>query len=209
MERIDLENFPSSPSAKRQISYVSEDFYKDSYVGKWLYQVIGNEYDDVYRIFEELKSQMFPETATWGLMYHEIKWQLPVRDNLPYDERRRLIYQKRDCRAPITPYRMESYLAGATGYTICVHDFHDPGPYGYVPSHPNEFQVTVLEDGTNRVVDYQDVERQVRRVKQSHTVFSVVHRQEFDKRPSICVVAVASELVEYEIMARRDADGRE
>ena len=106
MEKFDIENFPTSESAKKMLSYVTEGFYDKSYVGKWLYQVMGLEYDAALKIAEELPYQFFPETATWGLMYHEIKWGLPIRKNLSYEERRRLIYQKRDNRAPMTPYRM-------------------------------------------------------------------------------------------------------
>ena len=62
------------------LSYVTPGFYDNSYVGKWLYQVMGLEYDDARKLAEELQYQMFPETATWGLMYHEIKWGLPVKN---------------------------------------------------------------------------------------------------------------------------------
>ena len=106
MEKFDLENFPVSESAKNMIASVSDGFYDNSYVGKWLYEVMGQEYDTAREIAEDILNQLFPETATWGLMYHEIKWGLPVRENLPYEERRQLIYRKRDYRAPMTPYRM-------------------------------------------------------------------------------------------------------
>lgn len=111
------------------LSYVTPGFYDNSYVGKWLYQVMGLEYDDARKLAEELQYQMFPETATWGLMYHEIKWGLPVRPNLSYEERRQLIYQKRDYKAPMTPYRMETYLKNATGFDVFVADCHDSGIY--------------------------------------------------------------------------------
>ena len=114
MEKFDLENFPVSESAKNMIASVSDGFYDNSYVGKWLYEVMGQEYDTAREIAEDILNQLFPETATWGLMYHEIKWGLPVRENLPYEERRQLIYRKRDYRAPMTPYRMEGYLKTAT-----------------------------------------------------------------------------------------------
>ena len=44
-EKFDLEAFPTSESAVRMLSYVSQGFYDSSYVGKWLYQVMGMEYD--------------------------------------------------------------------------------------------------------------------------------------------------------------------
>lgn len=180
-ERFDLENFPTSESAKRMLSYVSEEFYERSYVGKWLYQVMGMEYDSVREIMEELPLQLFPETATWGLAYHEMKWGLPVRDNLPYEERRRLIYEKRDYRAPMTPYRMEKYLSDVTGFEVHIADINDPGEYGFTPSHPNVFKAYFLGEGT---LDYRQVYKTLSRLKQSHTIFSVTDRIEviFDNR---------------------------
>ena len=53
-EKFDLEAFPTSESAVRMLSYVSQGFYDSSYVGKWLYQVMGMEYDDVRKIIEAI-----------------------------------------------------------------------------------------------------------------------------------------------------------
>ena len=122
---FDLEEFPTSESAKRQLSYVTKGFYDTSYIGKWIYQVMGLEYDEAKRIVEELPLQFFPETATWGLKYHEIKWQLPIRENLSYEERRRFIYQKRDAKAPMTPCHMEQYLTRQQDFRVRVKDCHD------------------------------------------------------------------------------------
>ena len=52
MERFDLENFPISESAKNMIASVSDGFYDNSYVGKWLYEVMGQEYDTAREIAE-------------------------------------------------------------------------------------------------------------------------------------------------------------
>lgn len=170
---FDLENFPTSESAKRQLSYVTEGFYEKSYVGKWLYQVMGLEYDDARVIFEELKRQFFPETATWGLMYHEIKYQLPVREELSYEERRRLIYQKRDYRLPITPYHLERYLSNALGFEVHIADCHDPGEFGYKYTHPNRFEAVFIGDGT---LDTKKVRGLLDKLKQSHTVYTINER---------------------------------
>ena len=203
MEKFDLENFPASESAKKMLSYVSDGFYDKSYVGKWIYQVMGMEYDKAREMAEELPYQFFPETATWGLMYHEIKWGLPIRLNLTYEERRRRIYEKRDYRPPMTPYRMESYLAAVTDLEIHVADCHDPGIYGYQPPHPNVFHVTLREHGTNSRVDYGSLEEMLSRLKQSHTAFTLEHRQEFEQGIKAYAGALTTEFVEYEIKARR------
>lgn len=172
-EKLDLEQFPTSESALRMLSYVTQGFYDTSYVGKWLYQVMGLEYDDAKKLAEELQYQMFPETATWGLMYHEIKWQLPVRPNLSYEERRQLIYQKRDYKAPMTPYRMETYLKNATGFDVFVADCHDSGPYDYHPTHPNVFKIFFTGEGT---LDTKVALDMLKQICQSHTTYTINDR---------------------------------
>lgn len=175
MERFDLENFPISESAKNMIASVSDGFYDNSYVGKWLYEVMGQEYDTAREIAEDLINQLFPETATWGLMYHEIKWGLPVRENLSYEERRQIIYRKRDYRAPMTPYRMEGYLETATGFDVRIADINDPGDYGFVAPHPNVFKAYFMGEGT---LQSKRARALLNELKQSHTTFTMNDRTE-------------------------------
>ncbi len=170
MEKFELKNFPTSESAKKMLSYVSDGFYDESYVGKWIYQVMGIEYDKALEIVMDLPAQFFPETATWGLRYHEIKWGLPIRENLSYEERRALIYQKRDCRAPMTPYRMEKYLKNEMEFEAFVTDCHDPGMYGYTAWHPNAFRVTFIGEGT---LNTKKARKILDRIKQAHTTFTM------------------------------------
>lgn len=176
MKKFDLENFPVSESAKKMIASVSDGFYDNSYVGKWLYEVTGQEYDTAREIAEDILNQLFPETATWGLMYHEIKWGLPVRENLPYEERRQLIYRKRDYRAPMTPYRMEGYLKTATGFDVRIADINDPGDYGFVAPHPNAFKAYFMGEG---ILPAKRAKALLNELKQSHTIFSINYRSEY------------------------------
>lgn len=176
VEKIDLENFPTSESAQNMLATVTPGFYDQSYVGKWLYQVMGLELDEAERLIsEELPLQFFPETATWGLMYHEVKWGLPVRDYLSYDERRKLIYEKRDQRAPMTPYRMESMLANVTGFWANICDIHDGGKYGYKVGHPNTFIAVFVGDGS---LNTKAVKRLLDSAKQSHTTYKIIDRMD-------------------------------
>ncbi len=170
MEKLDLEKFPVSESAGKMLGYVSKDFYDKSYVGKWLFQVMGMEYDAALETVMELPAQFFPETATWGLMYHEIKWGLPVRLNLSYEERRGLIYQKRDYRAPMTPLRMEKYLENMIGLEVHVNDIHDKGRFGREFADPNIFAVTII--GNSRL-DLDGVQATIDSLKQSHTMYVI------------------------------------
>lgn len=175
-KKIDLENFPTSQSAQNMLATVTPGFYDQSYVGKWLYQVMGLEFDEAERLIaEELPLQFFPETATWGLMYHELKWGLPVRDYLSYDERRKLIYEKRDQRAPMTPYRIETMLANVTDFWANIADIHDGGKYGYKVSHPNTFIAVFVGDGS---LNTKAVKRLLDSVKQSHTTYTIIDRMD-------------------------------
>lgn len=176
MKKFELENFPTSESAKRMLSYVSDGFYENSYVGKWIFQVMGIEYDKALEIAMDLPAQFFPETATWGLMYHEMKWGLPIRSNLSYEERRRLIYQKRDYRAPMTPYHMEELIKTVTSLQVHVIDIHDRGiavksPLMDIP-HPNQFKIVLEGEGN---ADIKKIRGLVDKIKQSHTVYDLLY----------------------------------
>lgn len=159
---MNLENFPSNETGKRMLEAVSNGFYDKSYVGKWLFQVMGLEMDDSRIKFEELPYQAFPETATWGLKYHEQKYLLPVREGLEYEERRRFIYQKRDERSLMNPYRMEVIMENITGRKAHVDD--ETGPV-------NTF-VLEFESGNN-AVDVMAAIKKLKAVKQSHVAFTV------------------------------------
>lgn len=170
---FDLEQFPTSESAKRMLSYVSEDFYRKSYVGKWIYQVMGEEWDAAWEIINSLPEQAFLETATWGLKYHEMKWHLPIRENLDYETRRRYVYQKRDGRTPMNPYWLEWYLSNATGFNVRVEDAHDEHLYGWEPPHPNTFIVYFEGDGS---LDVAAAKERLKYLRQSHTTYILQER---------------------------------
>ncbi len=170
MERDVSRDLPASASARKMLGYVSGGLYERSYVGKWIFEVMGIEHDAAWRIVRDLPEQLFAEAATWGLAYHEMKWGLPVRKNLSYEERRRLIRQKRDYRAPMTPYRMERLLEAMTGLEVHVNDAHDKGRFGAEFPDPNVFAVTVIGDSS---LDLSGVRAELDRMKQSHTVYTI------------------------------------
>ena len=199
---IDLEQFPTSETAKEMLENVTKGWYERAYVGKWMYQVMGMSIDQVKRLYNELPEQFFVETATWGLAYHEQKYGLPVKENVDVEDRRRAILQRMRSRVPMTPYYMEQLLKRQLGIEAEVSDIHDPGFLGYVPEHPNVFRVVVWGRDHNILLDYGAVERQIQRVNQSHTTFSVHHRQVFNRSAAFHVGAAVSEYVEYEIFPR-------
>ena len=199
---VDLEHFPTSETANEMLESVTKGWYERAYVGKWLYQVMGLSLDLVRQIFEELPEQFFVETATWGLAYHEQKYGLPVRENVDYEDRRRAILERMKSRVPMTPYYMEQLIKRQLGLAAEVSDVHDSGSLGYVPEHPNVFQVVIWEHDQNTVLDYGAVERLIRQVNQSHTVFSLEQRQVLNRQVALHAGALVTEFVEYEIRPR-------
>ena len=176
---MDLEKFPDCETAKRMMGMVTRGFYDRSYIGKWLYQVMGMEMEEAKEFVESLIWQVFvetedglagllaetreehAETATWGLRYHEEKYGFPARADPDYKGRGKLIYKKRNGRLPMTPYRMEIILSDLTGREIHIDDS------GAV----NQFEVQISSGST----DYSTlgVIETLMAIKQSHVVFSI------------------------------------
>lgn len=204
-----MEHFPTSTTAREMLGSVTKGWYDRAYVGKWLYQVMGLSMDQVKALYEELPEQFFVETATWGLAYHEQKYGLPIRNGLNVEERRKSIMQRMKSRVPMTPYNMEQLCRRQLGLSAEVSDIHDGGSLNYQPDHPNRFQVIIWEHDTNMVLNYAMVESLIQQVNQSHTVFTVQHRQVFERSRSVLIGSLHTDLVEYEIKPRpinRDVD---
>lgn len=166
---MNIENFPTSEAAKRMMGYITGNgFYDRSYVGKWIFQVMGIEMNEARRIIEdELPYQAFPETATWGLRYHEEKFGLPIRENLSPEERRKLILDRRDTKAPITPWRLEKMMNSVLGCHVKVVDIHEPDNK---ITHPNTFVVYLEGEGAFSLQKGID---KINDAKQSHTSYEL------------------------------------
>lgn len=166
---MNIENFPTSEAAKRMMGYITGNgFYDRSYVGKWIFQVMGIEMDEARRIIEdELPYQAFLETATWGLRYHEEKFGLPIRENLSPEERRKLILDRRDTKAPITPWRLEKMVNSVLGCDVKVVDIHEPDNK---ITHPNTFVVYLEGEGAFSLQKGID---KINDAKQSHTSYEL------------------------------------
>lgn len=206
---IDLEKFPSNNIAQEMMQGVTKGWYDHSYVGKWMFQVMGMSMERIKSLYEELPEQFFVETATWGLSFHEEKHGLPIRTEMDIEERRALIYQRTKSRVAITPYNLEQMLKQRLKLQAEISDVHDAGSLKFKPSHPNEFKVTIWEHGTNSEINYEAVEKLILDVKQSHTVFQTEHRQRFEYNAYVYVGLVPTEWVGYEIKSRqvsRDMD---
>lgn len=158
---MNLENFPTSPAAKRMLKTVSP-IYDKSYVAKWIFQVMGLEIDEAWKFIEELRFQAFPETATWGITYWEQRYNIPPDESLSIEERRQRVIIKRGKRSPMNPARIERIVRDVTGREATVTE--ENGTY--------TFHISVLPGES--MVDYQELINTVKSVKPSHLAFKVL-----------------------------------
>lgn len=158
---MDLENFPTSKSAIKMLDAVTEGFYNRSYVGKWIYQVMGMEMDDAVEKYEELQAQIFPETSTWGIIYHEQKYGIPINPALSLEERRAEVIRRRDIHSPMNPARIEEIVKGLTNVAVKVTE--------NISSYT--FAIDISTNGNTEQLNYSNVVRSVRKVKPSHLSF--------------------------------------
>lgn len=159
-DRFDIEHFPTSPTAQRMISRISP-IYDRSYVGKWIFQVMGLDMDEVRLRFGELQAQAFPETATWGLQYWEQRYGITGAEGKDIELRRQEILSHRGARAPLNPKKVEAILSALTGREVIVTE--DVAPY--------TFAIDILDGDTG--FDYAAVVRRIKRLKPSHQAFTL------------------------------------
>ena len=133
--------------------------YDRSYVAKWLYQVMGLEWDRVWAVMDSMWEQPFLEQATWGLRYWEQAYGLDTDETKSYEERRRLVSAKRSLKTPMNPARLEMILSNLTGGTAAVTE--NIAPYTF----------SVELDTQDNPIDYDSVIRLMRQVKPSHQSF--------------------------------------
>ncbi len=154
-DNFDIEKFPTSPTALRMLSRISP-IYDRSYVGKWIFQVMGLDFDDVRLRFEELRLQAFPETATWGLPYWEQRYGITPASGQTIEERRRAVLLKRNSREPMNPAKVEHIIQTMTGFQAKVTE--NVADY--------TFAVEIFSDGSD--FDFDAVFSKLKRVKPSH-----------------------------------------
>lgn len=158
---MNLDNFPTSPAAQRMLGYVTSGWYDKSYVGKWIYQVIGLEIDRINVPVEELSMQAYVDSATWGLKYWESLVGIPVREDLDYDVRRSLINERLDKYHPISPAWLENYLSKLTGRDVTVTE------------HPRTYTFSVRIGNGNGNYHLPSVMRSLDCVKPAHLAYDI------------------------------------
>jgi hypothetical protein len=98
-----------SPKGRKFLGYVSP-IYEQSIIMQAILEAIGAEWDEAEKLADEVLAQLFPQTATWGIMYWE--WLLGIlpNDSFSIEQRRTRVLTRMQTRWPMTKERMEQLV---------------------------------------------------------------------------------------------------
>lgn len=159
-EKFDLEHFPTTETAKRMMSRVSP-IYDNSYVGKWLFEIMGLEMQEARILVESLRDQCFLERCTWGMHYWEQRYGIVADETKPLEERRQAVIRKRGKNQAMSPATLEKILETLTEREVAVNE--DNSNYRFTVS---------IGEGTSRV-DYEAVIKKIDTVKPAHLAYTI------------------------------------
>lgn len=156
---FDIDNFPSSESATRMISRVSP-IYANAYVGKWLFEVMGSEWDEARQLIESLRMQCYAEQCTWGMRYWEERYGIDVDETKDLEERRAAVLRKRTRQNAMAPASLESVLEALTGRDVAIDEEY------------SLYKFCISFGEGKQVIDYKAVIERVDTSKPSHLEYS-------------------------------------
>lgn len=160
MSRPDLDII-HSPEAQAFLRSVTEGFYNRSYLGLWLYEVIGREWDEMAAWSNDLKREIYVQTCTWSIAIWEWVYGFEPDESMTLEERRQRIMSKVRGVRPINPEVMRRGISAVSGADAGVKDFSDP------------YSFAVTMNVTNRPIPMERVLQFIYETKPAHLAVSV------------------------------------
>ena len=156
-----MDKILKSEAAQRIIDYVS-DIYGESYVGLWLYQIIGVAIDDINNIINQLFDEIFPDRSQILLSYWEKEYGIIPNKYLSTEERHSNLTQKINSKKPMNPKRVEMLVEGICG-----------GKCELIENiAPFTFEIRILSE--NKYINIRNVVDLVNEVKPAHLNYKTV-----------------------------------
>ena len=144
-----------SQKGREMIGYISP-IYEQSKVMQAIFEAIGSEFDDAYKLSNDILKQLFPQTATWGLIYWEDAVNI-ISNNEDIERRRGKVIAKLQSRYTITPLKMAMILKNYTGADIEIKE--NIAPYTF------EVKLTGRQGFPKSL---EDLYKEVKKIKPSH-----------------------------------------
>lgn len=152
-----------STTAKRMIGTVSP-IYEDSYVGCWLFEDIGREWDRLWKIIDELPDQLFPQSASWLLDLWEERYGITPNIGDDDETRRSRIMEAEAPPQPFTPFTLNRWVYASCRRQVIVNEHI--GPY--------TFGVYVVNNPDSQPLDFSKLWRYIVKHKHSHMSFELI-----------------------------------
>lgn len=152
-----IDRILTSESAKRMIDYVSP-IYGNSYIGLWLFNIIGIEVDELQKICDELYDQVHASTATWSLPMWEKEYGITSTEEQTIEQRRERILQMQK-KSAMNPSKLEKLVESIAGVGVDVIE----------NTNKNTFLVRLK----GRVDNLDYVKEQINLIKPAHTVYNI------------------------------------
>lgn len=193
MERTELINqIITSPEAERILDFVSP-IYGNSYVGLWLFEVIGRELDDMYHWSVGFEDQTVPDRATWSLPYWEEEYGVISDPNDTIEARRAAVIQKMMYRGPMNPKKLASIVAVSAGVDTDIEE----------NTGKNRFSVVLRDLPINRmdgaVKSVAAARRTVDNAKPAHLIYDLRIEKQIEVEHPVKVAFAMSENKRYNI----------
>lgn len=171
-----LEQFPTNETALQMMQTITGNgFYDNSFIGKWLFQVMGVEIEAAKNYIRELPEQAFPQSVTWGIGYQEEKYGIPENTGKSLEERRKQILLQKTFHSPMNPAFLERQTSLIVGHNR-ISVIENIAPY--------IFRVEIQETDESAAV-YGDVRRYVKKVKPSHLSMVIMGKYQSEFKVNI------------------------
>jgi hypothetical protein len=108
------ERILTTETSKRMLKMVSP-IYDNSYVGLWLIETIGREYEGLWGIINSFPLQLAPDTVTWAIELWEKRYGISPDETKTIEQRRAAIITMRSVPRPLTPHSLRARLFDLTG----------------------------------------------------------------------------------------------
>ena len=133
------EEILTTAAADKMLGMISP-IYDESYVGLWIMEVIGREYQRLADVVSELPEQMQPETATWLLEFWEQRYGITPPEGSTTERRRELLLAKIRLRDVSNEAGLEEALSQFADVPVRIDGHigdYTFGVYVEAISHPN------------------------------------------------------------------------
>lgn len=100
--------------AREIIDYVSP-IYGESYVGLWIYEVIGMILGTICTVSDQLRYETNPATSELLLDYWEAHYRIPSTPGMTQEQRQARLIAKTQSRGPCNPVRLAAAVSVALG----------------------------------------------------------------------------------------------